>query len=112
MKKKNKVQKLGKAADQRNALIRSQVKDLLERGHIKTTKARAKVVSQRIDSILSFVVEGNSKSVKEFLMDKELFNKVMKFNVEGRKSGFVSLRAIENRSGDNAERVLVELLVK
>lgn len=112
MKKKSSIKKLGKPADQRNALIRSQVKDLLERGHIKTTKARAHAVERKVDALMSYVVSQNEKSLGEYLANKDLTKKVLSFNVDGKISGFTSARKVKTRPGDNSELVLLELLVK
>jgi large subunit ribosomal protein L17 len=112
MNKKSGVNKLGKPADQRNALIKSQVKDLLERGHIKTTKQRARAVAQRVDILIAFAVDKNGKSIQEYLTNEALTKKVLAFNTEARRSGFTSITAIKGRSGDNAELVLIELLTK
>jgi ribosomal protein L17 len=112
MKKQNSVKKLGKPAGMRNAMIRSQVNDLLNNGHVKTTKARAQVVAQRVDSLMAFVDQKNEKMLIELIANKALLAKVKEFKTEGKKSGFVSMRTIKNRPGDNAEVVLLELLVK
>lgn len=112
MKKQNSVKKLGKPAGQRNALIKSQVNDLFRSGYIKTTKARAKVVAGKVDSLMAFVDAKNEKSLSEYITDKNLLAKVCGLKTEGKKSGFVSVKTIKNRPGDNAELVLVELLVK
>lgn len=110
MNKKKGVKKLGKPAGERNAMIRSQVKDLIERGHIKTTKPRAKQVIRKLDQLISFVQKKNLKQVSEFLNDEALERKLQKIDFGERKTGFTNLIEIKNRSGDNAELVLVELL--
>ncbi len=112
MNKKNSVKHLGRPTDERNALVKSQVKDLLSHGYLKTTKSRARAISQRIDSLLAFVEEKNVKQVEEYLGKGELCNKVMSLPTNGKKYGFTSVTTIKNRAGDNAELVLVELLVK
>lgn len=112
MKKQSSVKKLGKPAGQRNALIKSQVGDLLRNGHIKTTKARAKVVAQKVDTLLAFVDVKNTKEVQEYIADAKLVQKVIKLPTNGKRSGFVSMTTIKNRPGDNSELVLLELLVK
>jgi len=112
MNKKNGVKHLGKATNQRNALVKSQVKDLLSRGHIKTTKARARAVSQKVDILLAFVEDKKEKEVREYLIDEKLSAKVMALPTSGRKYGFTSVTSIKSRSGDRAELVLVELLAK
>lgn len=110
MYKKIGVKKLGKPADERKALVKSQVKDLIGRGYIKTTKARAKVVVGELDHLISLVLSKKSKLVGEYLMDTNLQTKLEKMNFGERKTGFASMTTIKNRPGDNAEVVLIELL--
>lgn len=112
MKKQSSVRKLGLPKGEREALIKSQVKDLLQNGHLKTTKSRAKVVAQHVDSLLGHAANNNVKCVEEYLVSKTLVSKVSSLNFENQKTGFVSMRTVKNRPGDNAELVLLELLVK
>lgn len=110
MNKKKGVKKLGKPADERVALIKSQVKDLIERDYIKTTKPRAKQVIRKLDQLMSFVQNKNIKKVSEYLNNRNLETKLQKLNFGERKTGFTNLIEIKNRAGDNAELVLIELL--
>ncbi len=110
MNKKSGVKKLGKPAGERNAMIRSQVKDLIDRGHIKTTKARARQVVRKLDQLVTMTLSSRTKIVIEYLSDNNLVNKLMKMNFGDRKTGFANMVEIKNRPGDNAELVLVELL--
>lgn len=110
MYKKIGIKKLGKPADQRRALIKSQVKDLISRGYLRTTKARGKVVVQEFDKLVNLFINKNLKQVKEYLMDKDLVEKLKRINFGDRKTGFASITKLKNRAGDNAEIVLVEIL--
>jgi large subunit ribosomal protein L17 len=110
MNKKNGVKKLGKSADQRRALVKSQVKDLIDRGYIRTTKQRAKVVVKVLNQLVSMVLDKRMKQVTEYLMSPSLERKLEKINFGERKTGVASMTTIKNRPGDNAEVVLVEIL--
>jgi len=110
MNKKNSVKHLGKPTDQRNALVKSQVKDFFKYGYLKTTKARAKAVAQKVDILMAFVEDKNLKKVGEYLSDKALSDKVSKLTLNGKKSGYTTITTLKNRAGDNAELVLIELL--
>lgn len=110
MHKKNSVKKLGRPAGERVAMIRSQVKDLIERGHIKTTKAKAKQVIAQLDKLITAVKANRLKAVNEYLKDENLETKLGKINFGERKTGFASMITLKNRAGDNAELVLVELI--
>lgn len=110
MYKKNSVKKLGRPAGERIALIKSQVKDLIERGHIKTTKAKAKQVMAQLDRLITSVQSGKTKTVNEYLKNSDLENKLQKMNFGERKTGFATMVTLKNRAGDNAELVLVEII--
>jgi ribosomal protein L17 len=110
MNKKNGVKKLGKPAGERNAMIRSQVKDLIQRGHIKTTKARGKQVIRKFDQLIGMILAKNNKLVSEYLSDSKAEEQILKLNLGERKTGFATMIEIKNRAGDNAERVLIELI--
>ena len=111
MYKKKSVSKLGKPKDQREALIRSQVYDLVKHGYIRTTRARAKQVARTMDIILDHVQKGNKVQVGKFVKDNDLRNKLFGLNLNDRKTGFVTMTALHNRPGDRAEVVLLELQV-
>jgi large subunit ribosomal protein L17 len=108
--KKNGVSKLGKPNDQRDALIKSQVKDIFAHGYIKTTNARAKAVARRVDMLMAFVEDKKLKEVKQYLLDDKLAAKVANSPVNGKRSGYTTSITIKNRPGDNAELVLLELV--
>lgn len=110
MYKKKGVSKLGKPAGERNALIKSQVKDLLKNGFIRTTKARGKAVVRKLDSLMSDVTDKKMKTVSEYIADSALEEKVSKMELKGKRSGFATIREIKNRPGDNSEQVLIELI--
>ena len=65
--------KLGRTADQRKALLRNQVTNLLWYGRIETTEARAKEVRSVAEKMITLAVRENDKTVdvqKKFHNDK------------------------------------------
>jgi len=61
--------KLGRPTDQRKALLRNQVSELLWHGRIKTTAARAKEVRRMAEKLITLAVNEYDKTVtvtKEF----------------------------------------------
>lgn len=65
---------LGKAADQRTALLRSLATDLFLHGEIETTMARAKALKPFAESIISFAKKGDLASRRQaakHVFDKE-----------------------------------------
>lgn len=66
--------RLGKAADQRRALLRSLASELFVHGEIKTTMARAKALKPYAESIITFAKKGDLASRRQaakFIFDKE-----------------------------------------
>jgi large subunit ribosomal protein L17 len=109
MNKKNSVIHLGKAKNQRDALVKSQVKDFFQHGYIKTTKTRAKAVIQKVDILMAFVADKNLKEVTDYIRDDALVSKISKFDTSNKRSGWVYVTPIKNRPGDNSEVVLLEI---
>ena len=63
--------KLGKPSDQRNAMLRNQVTDLLWHGRIETTEARAKEIRSIAEKFITLAVKEYDKTVK---VTKEINN--------------------------------------
>lgn len=63
--------KLGRAGDQRKALIRNQVSELLWHGRIKTTPARAKEVRSVAEKMLTLAIKEYDNSIT---VEKEINN--------------------------------------
>lgn len=68
---------LGKAKDQREALLRSLATELFTHGEIKTTMARAKALRPYAEEIISMAKKGDLNSRRQaakFIYDKEIGN--------------------------------------
>lgn len=66
---------LGKAKDQREALLRSLATELFTHGEIKTTMARAKALRPYAEGIISMAKKGNLHSRRQaarYIYDKEI----------------------------------------
>ena len=69
------VAKLGKAADQRKALMRSLATELIRNGRIKTTEVRAKAVRSEVERMISLAKDGSLSARRKamgFIYDKQL----------------------------------------
>lgn len=81
--------KLGKKSDQRKALLRSQVTQLLYHGKIKTTDARAKEVRKIAEHLITLAVKEKDNfeevTVKAKVARKDKDGKRMKEVVDGKK---------------------------
>ena len=81
--------KLGKKADQRKALLRSQVTQLIYNGKIKTTDARAKEVRKIAEHLITLAIKEKDNyeevtvKAKEARKDKD--GKRVKEVVDGKK---------------------------
>ncbi len=74
MRHQSKKHHLGKAQDQRNALLRSLATELILHGEIKTTMARAKALKPYAENIISLAKQGTLHSRRlaaKFIFDKE-----------------------------------------
>ena len=70
MRHQSKKHHLGKAQDQRNALLRSLATELILHGEIKTTMARAKALKPYAENIITLAKQGTLHS-RRFIFDKE-----------------------------------------
>ncbi|MCS6960843.1 MAG: 50S ribosomal protein L17 [Pseudanabaenaceae cyanobacterium SKYGB_i_bin29] len=126
MRHRRKVPKLGKAADQRKALLRSLVTELLLRGQIKTTRARADAMRPWVDKMIGLAKEGTlhaRRQVIAYLYPREvkqendqvrtlvqlLFDKAQE-RYGDRQGGYTRIYRTVSRRGDNAEMAIIELV--
>ena len=81
--------KLGKKADQRKALLRNQVTQLIYHGKIKTTEARAKEVRRIAEHLITLAVKEKDNfeeiTVQAKVADKDQDGKRIKEVVDGKK---------------------------
>ncbi len=74
MRHQTKKHTLGKAQDQREALLRSLATELFMHGEIKTTMARAKALKPYAEEIITFAKKGDLNSRRQaakYIFDKE-----------------------------------------
>ena len=74
MRHQSKKHQLGKAQDQRKALLRSLATELILHGEIKTTMARAKALKPYAESLITLAKQGTLHSRRlaaKFIFDKE-----------------------------------------
>ena len=83
--------KLGRPTDQREALLRNQVSELLWNGKIETTYARAKEVSKLAEKILTLAINTYTDTVKKIETRKN--NKGQDIKVELVNDGAKKLAA-------------------
>lgn len=110
------TRKLGKPTDQRRAMLRQQVTDLLERGRLETTVTRAKEVRPIAEKIITLGKKNtlaSRRNALSFITKEEVVTKV--FNeiapgYESRNGGYTRITRIGPRRGDAAEMAVIELV--
>lgn len=114
MRHRKKKNKLGRASDQRAALIKSLSIALIKEEKVKTTYRRAKSASAWIDKLVTLGKKGDIHSRRQaytILQDRGLVKKLFadiapRFNnING---GYTRVIKIKNRRGDNASLAVME----
>merc|ERR1712224_234278 len=109
--------RLGRAADQRKALIRSLTTDVLTHGRITTTVLRAKYVRKYVDRIITLSKRGDLHARRQ--MEKVIYNKNLVRTIIAEAPGRFSTRnggycrvslKIDRRKGDAAKTAILELV--
>ncbi|MEW5298961.1 MAG: hypothetical protein WDW38_004875 [Sanguina aurantia] len=113
----NKVKHLGRPADQRKALIRTLVTQLIQHGAIRTTKVKAKVIRKYVDHMITLAKENTLHARRQALgfifnptLVKQLFDGVAERYAD-RQGGYTRIKTEPLlRRGDAAEMAVIELL--
>eukprot|EP00879_Flechtneria_rotunda_P003464 GHRR01003693.1.p1 GENE.GHRR01003693.1~~GHRR01003693.1.p1 ORF type:complete len:177 (+),score=35.05 GHRR01003693.1:68-598(+) len=113
----NRVKHLGRPADQRKALIRSLVTEVLRHGQIKTTKVKAKVIRSYVDRMITLAKDGSLHARRQalaFVYDKEIVANLFSAASErygDRNGGYTRIKAEPYlRRGDATEMAIIELV--
>ena len=110
------TRKLGKTTDQRMAMLRQQVTDLLVKGRMETTISRAKEIAPMAEKMITL---GKSKSLANYRqalsfitredVTKKLFDELGPKYAE-RNGGYTRIVRVGPRRGDAAEVAVIELV--
>ncbi|GIL93438.1 hypothetical protein Vretimale_12728 [Volvox reticuliferus] len=113
----NKVKHLGRPADQRKALIRSLVTEVIRHGAIRTTKVKAMVIRKYVDHMITLAKDGSLHARRQamaFLYDKELVGNLFENAPERyaeRPGGYTRVKTDPVlRRGDATEMAVIELV--
>ena len=108
--------KLVKTTDQRMAMLRQQVTDLLEKGRMETTVTRAKEIAPLAEKMITLGKEGGLSNYREALafitredVAKRVFNE-LKDKYATRTGGYTRITRTYTRKGDAAEMAVIELI--
>ena len=108
--------KLGRAADQRLALLRSQVDSLFRHNRIRTTVEKAKETQRLAERLITVAKRGDLAARREVLkqvQDQDLVGHLFEEiapRYDGREGGYTRVIRAGRRVGDNAEMAIIELV--
>ena len=110
------TRKLGKTTDQRKAMLRQQVTDLLDMGRMETTVFRAKEIAPLAEKMITLGKKKGLANYRKALayITKEdvahkLFEEIAPKYAE-RNGGYTRVTRIGPRRGDAAEMAVIELV--
>ena len=110
------TRKLGKTSEQRRALLRQQVTDLLEKGKIETTFYRDKEVQPVAEKMITLGKKGGLSAYRKalgYITKESVANKLFKEiapKYAERNGGYTRVTRIGERRGDAAEMAVIELV--
>ncbi len=110
------TRKLGKTSEQRRALLRQQVTDLLENGKMETTFYRAKEVQPVVEKMITLGKKGNLAAYRRamsFVTKEDVVQKLFKEiapKYADRNGGYTRVTRTGPRRGDAAEMAVIELV--
>ena len=110
------TRKLGKTTDQRRAMLRQQVTDLLANGKMETTVTRAKEIAPLAEKMITLGKKNTLASRRQalaFITKEDVVTKVFKElapQYAERNGGYTRITKIGPRRGDAAEMAIIELV--
>lgn len=108
--------KLGKPTDQRMAMLRQQVTDLLTYGKLETTIDRAKAVRPLAEKMITLGKKNTLASYRQalsFITKEDTANRVFKILgpiYANRNGGYTRIMRLGTRRGDAAEMAIIALV--
>ena len=110
------TRKLGKPTDQRMAMLRQQVTDLLDKGRMETTVTRAKEIGPLAEKMITLGKKKGLANYRQALafitredVAKKVFDEIAPRYAE-RNGGYTRITRTGIRRGDAAETAVIELV--
>ena len=110
------TRKLGKTTDQRMAMLRQQVTDLLDKGKMETTVTRAKEIAPMTEKMITLGKAKDLASYRQALafitresVAKKVFDEIAPKYAD-RNGGYTRITRVGVRRGDAAETAVIELV--
>ena len=110
------TRKLGKTTDQRMAMLRQQVTDLLDNGRMETTITRCKEIKPLAEKMITLGKKGDLAAYRQalsFITKEDVANKLFKEiapEYAERHGGYTRIIRTGIRRGDAAETAIIELV--
>ena len=110
------TRKLGKTTDQRMAMLRQQVTDLLDNGRMETTITRAKEIKPLTEKMITLGKKGDLAAYRQalsFITKEDVVHKLFKEiapEYAERHGGYTRIVRTGVRRGDAAETAVIELV--
>ena len=110
------TRKLGKTTDQRRAMLRQQVTDLLDLGRMETTVYRAKEIAPLAEKMITLGKKKDMAAYRQalaFITREDVAKKVFDTIAPGyaeRNGAYTRITRIGTRRGDAAEMAVIELV--
>ena len=110
------TRKLGKPTDQRMAMLRQQVTDLLDKGRMETTITRAKEIAPMAEKMITLGKAADLASYRQMIsfITREAVAKKVKDELAPkyaeRNGGYTRITRVGIRRGDAAETAVIELV--
>ena len=110
------TRKLGKTSEQRRALLRQQVTDLLRNGKMETTLYRAKEVQPMCEKMITLGKKGGLTAYRRamaYITDEDVCHKLFHEiapKYADRNGGYTRVTRTGPRRGDAAEMAVIELV--
>lgn len=109
--------KLGRDNKHRRSMLANLTKDVIKNGKIVTTETRAKEVRKFVDKMITYGKDGSLVSRRKalaFLQNdtvavNKVFNELAK-RYETRNGGYTRLVKLNERKGDDAMQIRIELV--
>ena len=110
------TRKLGKTTDQRMAMLRQQVTDLLANGRMETTITRCKEIKPLAEKMITLGKKGDLAAYRQalsFITKEDVANKLFKEIAPkdaDRNGGYTRVTRLGPRRVDAAEMAVIELV--
>ena len=105
--------KLKRTKNERRRLFQGLARDLISRGSIRTTLAKAKAVQPMVEKLVTLAKKGSVKEVEKVLAAKDIEKLLLgdvKTRFTGRSSGFTRIIRLGKRLGDATEEVFLQFV--